>query len=232
MSLNTPRSSNILYEDFEKYIITLQNNSQGTIAHTKSFFDDEKEFMDYLHNTHIHWKKVNERVNREYKNKFNNTSKNKTKINRKKWDIAKYEADQYLISSMKGKSLSKFEYYNPDLIKSSFALYLNYLKTLKKTKITPQIDEKSENTSAKVLTTLSWENYAARHRANARIIDWNVYTPYTTPEEIENKEKREEERNKNISFDSNKKEIKIPIKKDELWQLYMDFFAEEADPDK
>ena len=56
---------------------------------------------------------------------------------------------------MKGKSLSKFEYYNPDLIKSSFALYLNYLKTLKKTKITPQIDEKSENTSAKVLTTLS-----------------------------------------------------------------------------
>ena len=84
MSLNTPRSSNILYEDFEKYIITLQNNSQGTIAHTKSFFDDEKEFMDYLHNTHIHWKKVNERVNREYKNKFNNTSKNKTKINRKK----------------------------------------------------------------------------------------------------------------------------------------------------
>ena len=210
MSLNIPKNSHS-YQEFENYfqnkINKISSQNQIKIILIKEFFDTGDNFMSAL-----------EQAYQVYNNSIkthpiaSNITSTATKL-----------------SYFRDKSILEQELYS---VIKEYRLFIENKEKENKSKK----EEIREDTSAKVSNILESKNHAARHHDNARIIDWNVYTPYTTPEEIENKERREEERNKNTtSFDFPKKGIndpkKVSIKKDKLWQLYMDFFAEEGEED-
>lgn len=243
MWINSPSDFTITYSEFKKYTDTLKAESQGAIAHIESFFDTKEIFMNYLDNTYKFWKKRSKEVDEEYRIKIKKTKKEKGKsrINRKKNDLAKNNADYYLIQKMKENNPSKFQYYNPDLVKSTFALYLNYINHLSKEnkkKITPKIDYNSSKTSQTIVPVLTnKENYAKWWKQGYREINGEIFPPYTTPEEIELREERENlinewYLNNKKEKEKEKEKKEILVKEDELGQLYIDFFSEELDSDK
>lgn len=227
MSLNIPKNSHS-YQEFENYfqnkINKISSQNQIKIILIKEFFDTGDNFMSAL-----------EQAYQVYNNsiKTHPTASNITSTATKKGRDSLYRSmEEYNLNKLsyfRDKSILEQELYS---VIKEYRLFIENKEKENKSKK----EEIREDTSAKVSNILESKNHAARHHDNARIIDWNVYTPYTTPEEIENKERREEERNKNTtSFDFPKKGIndpkKVSIKKDKLWQLYMDFFAEEEEED-
>lgn len=158
-----------------EYVAELEKGNQGAITIVRNFFDSDKEFIDIMINTHKVRKKAKNNLEKKKNLEIQKESNKKkhAQIKRKFDDAAKRIADRNLLYFMEIKDSEKFRYAMHDSVPAkAFALFLNFLKTQKKVKISDKVDNIVEDNEIEITTIITKKSPEAKwERQNFREID-------------------------------------------------------------